>query len=848
MINLKQIKVNSVLPDGIKRLKEIANNMWFCWNKDAQNLFYEIDSDLYSEVENNPVKFLNEISQNKLNQISENEDFLKKFNSVVKEFDKYMQAEDTWFLKKYSSKKDNIIAYFCAEFGVHESVPIYSGGLGVLAGDHAKSASDLGLPYIGVGLLYRQGYFDQKIDREGNQANKFFSHNFDEMPVEKAKDEDGNDIIVEVEISNRMLYACAWKMQVGRVPIYLLDADIEKNSRQDREITYKLYGGDQEMRISQEILLGIGGVRLLKKLNIAPDVWHMNEGHSAFLGLERIRNIINETGLTFYEALEIVRADTIFTTHTPVPAGNDAFPLTLKEKYFKKYWESVGLSRQQFMDLGLQVMPEGYELFSLTILAFKISGRANGVSRLHGEVSSDLWKDVWEDIPQSENPVTYVTNGVHTLSWIAPDIHELFDNYLGKDWKHYIAKKETWKKIDNIPDQELWQVHVKLKKKLIRFIRDLLKNQLERNHANLSDINHIDELLDPSALVIGFARRFATYKRATLLFRDIKRLKKIMNKADRKIHFVFSGKAHPADKGGQALIKNIHEIAKQEGFEGKIFFLENYSLRVARYMVRGVDVWLNNPKRPLEASGTSGQKVPVNGGINFSILDGWWDEGYNKKNGWAINPEITTFENDEEQADFDSSSLYDVLENEVLETFYRKDQNGLPLKWIKMMKESMKSVIPEFSMDRMVKNYTKKLYVPAADTGQNLKMDSLENARKVARDRYNVLSAWDNINVENIEGLEILQNPRLGKTYNLKVEVIPKNLSKENIKAQLCIYDKNKQVVDIVDFNSAEEKKVIKYTLQYKWEKSGLFYAGLRLVPYFENMIHPYETGVAYWL
>jgi starch phosphorylase len=757
-----------------------------------------------------------------------------------------MNENETWFSKTYPQHKDKKIAYFCAEFGVHESIPIYSGGLGVLAGDHTKSASDLGIPFIGVGLLYRQGYFDQAIDYDGSQKNEYFWHDFTEMPIELLKDENGEDIVIDVDIAGKKLFARAWKMTVGRVKIYLLDADIEQNTPEMREITYKLYGGGHDMRISQEILLGIGGVRLLKKLGEDPYVWHMNEGHSVFLALERIRNMINEKGLGFYEALEAVRANTLFTTHTPVPAGNDAFPLNLMEKYFGNYWTELKISRQQFMELGVQKMPEGFELFSLTILALKVAGRANGVSRLHGDVSSKLWQEVWKDIPPCENPITYVTNGVHTLSWMNKDMRILLNKYLGDNWHNNITDLKMWEKIDEIPDEELWEMHNKNKRRMIDYIRMVIKRQFRRYNFSQFDIDAVDTLMDENALIIGFARRFATYKRATLIFRNIERLKRIFNLEGKKIHIIFSGKAHPADKGGQALIKKIHEIARQEGFQGKIFFIENYSLHVARYMVRGVDVWLNNPRRPLEASGTSGQKVPVNGGVNFSILDGWWDEGYNGKNGFAINPDVITVEDDEEQADIDANSLYEVLEKEVIRIFYERE-NGLPKKWIKIMKESIKSVVPVFSTANMVSNYTSKLYVPCMESAEVFSKNDFEIAKKVASDKFNIRTNFSGVRVEKFENT-LKNEGKVGEGGKVVVEINPGNLNENYLSLEFCVYDKNENVIDVKEFELKEKSSNLKYEIEYRFEKSGEFKYGIRIVPKYENYIHKYELGMAYWL
>ncbi|RMG31896.1 MAG: alpha-glucan family phosphorylase, partial [Methanobacteriota archaeon] len=616
-----QINVVPKLPKRINRMEELAYNFYFAWHKDVQDIFRYVDETLWRLSNHNPVLFLKRVSQKRLEEVSQDERFLRLFDEALEEFDRYMTQNNTWFSKAYPAYKNKTIAYFSAEFGIHESLPIYSGGLGVLAGDHCKSASDLGIPLVGVGLAYYQAYFTQRIDAEGNQIADYTNYDFNNLPLILEKDKKGNPIKIKVELAGRDVFARIWRAQVGRVPVYLLDANIEDNTPEDRVLTSRLYGGDQEMRISQEILLGMGGVRALRALGIKPDAWHMNEGHSVFLGLSRIRELVREEGLQFNEALEAVAANNIFTTHTPVPAGHDAFPLTLKDKYFKQYWESVKIKRSEFMELGLEIQPAGYQIFSLTILAFNLARFANGVSELHGRVSRELWKSVWPDVPVEEIPIGHVTNGIHTLSWAGREMAELFDKYLGPDWKRRLTYKDYWVKVDEIPDEQIWKVKRVLKEKMIKHLHRRLMEQYERNGMGLLQTKKIGSVLNPDALIIGFARRFATYKRATLIFRDKERLAKLLNNPDRPVQIIFAGKAHPKDLEGQKLIKEIWELSQQEPFKGKIILVEGYDINMARHLIAGTDVWLNNPRRPHEASGTSGQKVPVNAGINLSVLD-----------------------------------------------------------------------------------------------------------------------------------------------------------------------------------------------------------------------------------
>ena len=711
MYVFNKITVNPQLPKRIEKLSEIANNLWWSWNTEFLRLFKKIDSDLWEMANKNPVKFLKNVSQEKLENVSNNGSFLREYDKIVENFENYINSKNTWFSKKYSENTEDLIAYFSAEYGLDQILPIYSGGLGILSGDHLKSASDLGLPLVAVGLLYKNGYFHQKINGYGDQETEYKNIDIDNLPITKVKDEEGNDLIIYVKFPKRRLYLKVWQVNVGRVKLYLMDSDIEENHEEYRNITTTLYGGDQEMRISQEIVLGMAGVQLLKKLGLNPTVYHMNEGHSSFLILELIKNVIKEKELSFEIAKDIVSSKTVFTTHTPVPAGNDIFPLDLVEKYFEDYWKRFGISKEEFMQMGMKPNPEPNSGFNMGILALKISGKKNGVSKLHGAVSRELFAEVWPEISPDESPITHVTNGIHTCSWLAPNLKELYNEYLMPYWQDNIYKNETWEKINSIPDEKLWNVHMQRKQKLMEVVKSNITARLRRAGFPYEEINDITSKLNPNALTIGFARRFATYKRATLLFRDLERITGILNNNDKPVQIIIAGKAHPKDKEGQDLIKYIHEISMKPQFRGKIFLLENYNMEMSRYLISGVDVWLNTPRRPMEASGTSGQKAAVNGVINFSILDGWWAEGYNQKNGWAIGTN-KEYNNYEIQDNEDSESIYNTLENKIIPVYYDKNKKGISTKWIEIMKNSIISSGGEYSTSRMLVDYTNKLYMP----------------------------------------------------------------------------------------------------------------------------------------
>ena len=711
MYIFNRVTVNPQLPKRIGRITEIANNLWWSWNTEFLRLFKKIDIDLWERCDKNPVKFLKSVDQVKLEDASRDLQFVREYDKIVENFDGYMNSKNTWFSQKYPENKNDLIAYFSAEYGLDQTIAIYSGGLGILSGDHLKSASDLGIPLVAVGLLYKNGYFNQRIDRYGMQQPEYRDINLYDLPINPVKDVDGNDLIIYLKFPKRRIYLKVWEVNVGRVKLYLMDSDVDVNNEEDRDTTARLYGGDQEMRIRQEIILGMGGVNLLKTLGLKPTVYHMNEGHSAFLNLEIIKNTIKEQQVSFDVARDIASSKTIFTTHTPVPAGNDIFPISLVEKYFKDFWPRLGLTREQFLQLGMKPS-EGLEAgFNMGIFALKIAGKKNGVSKLHGDVSRELFAEVWPHIAPSESPITYVTNGIHTCSWLAPKLKELYNKYLIPYWQDNIHEDYVWEKIKCIPDEKLWAVHVDRKIKLLALVKENVTRRLRREGVSYEEINEITSKLNPEALTIGFARRFATYKRATLIFKDLERITQILNDSNRPVQIIFAGKAHPADKEGADLIKYIHEISMKPQFKGKIFMLENYNIEISRYLVSGVDVWLNNPRRPMEASGTSGQKASVNGVINFSVLDGWWAEGYNQKNGWTIgtNAEYPSYE---EQDKEDSESMYYTLENKIIPMYYDKDRNGISKTWMELMKNSIISTGGKYSTARMLVDYTNKLYIP----------------------------------------------------------------------------------------------------------------------------------------
>ena len=705
------------LPKRLARLNELAYNLWWTWQPEAGRVFRRLDSALWERLGHNPIRFLREIGRPRLNQVAKDKEYLALFDRVFADFDSYMDQTGTprpnsvqrW-TKTHPELNGRPIAYFSMEFGLHETLPIYSGGLGVLAGDHLKEASDLGLPLTGVGLMYAQGYFSQRITEDGWQEALNNMLDFSNLPALPVLDENGDRLCVDVEFPDRTVSLGLWEIRVGRVPLYLLDSNLDPNTDSDKQLTARLYWSDLDRRVMQELLLGVGGVRALRALGYNPSVWHMNEGHAAFLTLERARELV-AGGKTFERAIEKTRRQNVFTTHTPVAAGNDEFPLWLIEKYLGALWPQLDLRREQFFDIARHQMPQG-ETFSMGVLALRHSQGRNAVSELHGRVARKMWQFLWPDKEVEDVPITHVTNGVHVSNWMARRLINLFSDYLGKGWYDHLDEPELWSQIDEIPDFELWAVRQHLKRKLTFYMRERVRDRWTVGGFHPVQVVSSGVLLNPYALTIGFARRFATYKRASLVLTDVERLLNIINRPNMPVQIVFAGKAHPADESGKQLIQYVYRQVKRAETGGRIVFLEDYDMNLARYLVQGVDVWLNTPRRPLEASGTSGMKAALNGALNFSVLDGWWREAYNGRNGWLIG-EDRELESQSVQDAQDAESLYTTLENEIVPLFYERGPDEIPHEWIARMKDSLKTIIPQFSTRRMVKEYVERLYMKA---------------------------------------------------------------------------------------------------------------------------------------
>lgn len=855
MYIFNRITVMPQLPERIRGLSTIANNLWWSWNTEFLQLFKMIDIDLWESVNKNPVKFLGLVSQEKLDSLTKDKYFLEQYDEINNNFNAYMESNNTWFAKNYPNNHGDVIAYYSAEYGLDEILPIYSGGLGILSGDHLKSASDLGIPLVAVGMLYKNGYFHQEIDANGIQKDHYTKIDIDALPIIPVKDEVGDDLYIEYDLPKGTLYLKIWSINVGRTKLFLMDSDVDKNIDEYRNITLQLYGGDQENRIRQEIVLGMCGTKLLNRLNIVPTVYHMNEGHSSFLTLELIKNIMEEKQVSFNIARDIVSSKTVFTTHTPVPAGNDIFPLSLIKTYFAGQWDKFGISEEEFMKLGMapnaSIENSG---FNMGILALKISGKKNGVSKLHREVSSELFADVWPNIISNESPITYVTNGIHTCSWLAPNLKRLYNKYLMPFWQDSIYDNSVWEGIANIPDYELWNEHVDRKRKLINLVKENTTERLRRSGYSYEQISKIVDKLNPNALTIGFARRFATYKRATLIFRDLERITQILNDETKPVQIIFAGKAHPHDKEGQDLIKFIHELSLKPQFIGKIFILEDYNIGMSRYLVSGVDVWLNNPRRPLEASGTSGQKASVNGVINFSVLDGWWAEGYNAKNGWKIGNEIN-YDDYETQDNEDCESLYTTLEKKIIPTYYDFDEMGTPVKWTQIMKESIITTGGEFSTSRMLVDYVNKLYMPLCNLTNRYYSDLL-HVTEFNDWKKTAITNWNKIVITQ-EGEDNINNQIIdaGNIIDVKCKVKLPNISKDNINVQVyCgqILDNGKldniTIVDMELKDSDEDSKIYSYEAQIDLKTGGNYGYTFRVMPKHKMLLDAENMNLVKWI
>jgi glycogen phosphorylase len=692
------------IPDRIQKLEELAYNLKWSWDFRARQLFKRLDQQLWKNTQHNPVRLLNEIAPARLQEAAKDPDFLREYEVTMKNLDRNGTQSAKWFPREFKDISKEQFAYFSAEFGLHTSLPIYSGGLGILAGDHCKESSDLGIPLVGAGFVYPQGYFHQRIQHEGWQEDVYELLERKNAPIEAAAD---GRFLVELNVGALSVFVVVWRVNLGSVPLYLMDTDVEENTHGDRELTARLYGGDKDHRVRQEIVLGVGGVRILRALGLRPTVWHANEGHTAFMLLERVRELVQE-GSSFAAAVEQVSSTSIFTTHTPVPAGHDAFPFHMMEKHFAGYWDELKLTRQEFMDLG-----RFGDSFNMTVLAMSLTKWRNAVSHMHGRVTRRMWQVVWPELREEQVPITSVTNGVHAPTWIASELGDLFDRYLGQEWVERHDDMSFWNRVMDIPDEDLWEVHQHLKRKMLAFVRERARSRWSEDRVEPRQVIAMGTLLDPDALTIGFARRFTGYKRAALIFQDLNRIRSLMLDRWRPVQIIFAGKAHPADEHGKHLIHQIYSLAADQGMAGHVAFVENYEMHAAHFFTQGVDIWLNNPRPPLEACGTSGQKAAMNAVLNVSILDGWWFEGYNGNNGWAIGdpPEDLEVHYDDNA---DSEALYQLLEQQIVPLYYERGHRGLPHGWIQMQKETLRSIVPRFCARRMVKEYASRMYVPAA--------------------------------------------------------------------------------------------------------------------------------------
>jgi starch phosphorylase len=850
------------LPDALKGLDFIARNYFWVWTPEFVELFKRIDNKLWIACGHNPVRFLGGVSQERFEELTENQGFLNELNHAVEKLNSYLK-EPKWFNKINSETSEPLMAYFSAEFGIHESLPIYSGGLGALAGDHMKSASDLGLPIVGVGLLYQKGYFRQYLNIDGWQQELYIENDFHSMPLELVRDSDGEPLTVTIKYPDENVMAQVWSVSVGSVQLYLLDSNLPFNSSEGRMITANLYGGDREMRIRQEIMLGIGGLRALIAMGINPTVCHMNEGHAAFMALEKIKQLRSKSDMTFNEALEATKAGNVFTIHTPVKAGLDEFSTELMDKYFNGYIGQLGIERKRFLGLGKNNPEDGNESFKMPILALRLSTYCNGVSKLHGEVSRKMWANLWPSVPINEIPITSVTNGIHVKSWLSEEFNCLYERYFGPGWEEEIEDNTDWGNVEQIPDEEIWRNHQRCKGHLIVFSRKRLKAQMQRRGTYHTELNWAEEVLDPEALTIGFARRFASYKRGNLLLRDPERLVKILNNPQKPVQIIFAGKAHPRDNEGKEIIRQIIHFASKYNVRRRIVFLEDYDINVARVLVRGVDVWLNTPRRPMEASGTSGMKAAINGALNLSTLDGWWVEGYSPEIGWVVgNGE--SYDDLGYQDIVESQAIYNLLENEVVPLYYTRAADDLPRAWIYRMKKCIKRITPRFSTTRMVREYASRFYLPADEKFRHFNADGNKRARDLANWKAKVTNAWGRLEIkdvqievkENNEGqLVDLKKPQLKVGSDLAVKVLIKldRVAAEDISVELYhgpvdswgnIEKGTSEKMTICDDGSDWERwfcGVVKCT------QTGQYGLAVRVLPNHKDMIRTYDLGLILW-
>lgn len=837
----KEVNVKSTLPSELKCLDELAHNMWWAWNYEARNMWKSLDSDLYEEVGHNPVMLLDRLSYERKEAIVKDKAIMESVKQVYKKFRDYMDVEP--------DATRPSVAYFCMEYGINQVVKIYSGGLGMLAGDYMKEASDSNVNMCGVGFLYRYGYFKQTLSMDGQQIAKYDAQNFNSLPVERVLDENGQPMVVDVPYMNYQVHAYVWAMNVGRIKLYLLDTDNDMNSEFDRPITHALYGGDNENRLKQEILLGIGGILTLKKLGIKKEIYHCNEGHAALCNLQRLIDYIKE-GLSFNEALELVRASSLYTVHTPVPAGHDYFDESLFGKYMGGYPQMLGITWDEFIGMGRTNPEDHSERFCMSTFACNTCQEVNGVSKLHGWVSQRMFAPIWKGYYPEESHVDYVTNGVHFPTWTATEWRKVYAKYFDKNYIYDQSNESLWHAIYNVPDAEIWETRMALKKKLVNYIREKFAATWLKNQGDPSRVVALLDSITPNALYIGFCRRFATYKRAHLLFTDLERLSKIVNNPERPVKIIFSGKAHPADGAGQGLIKKIFEISQRPEFLGKIIFLEDYDMQLARRLVSGVDIWMNTPTRPLEASGTSGEKAEMNGVVNLSVLDGWWVEGYREGAGWALKQE-RTYQNQGYQDQLDAATIYSLLENEILPLYYNRNEQGFSEGWIKTIKNSIATIAPHYTMKRQLDDYYDKFYSKEAANFKKLAANNNRLAKELAAWKETVAERWDAIRVVSKDD-SALSAAETGKEYTLRYVIDEQGLN-DAVGLELISIKTDKNGEDHI-FSKREFKMVGRegnnYTFEATFEPdvAGAFKSCVRMYPKNENLVHREDFCYVKWL
>jgi len=841
--NWKEFNVKSTLPKELECLDEIAHNMWWVWNYDAREMFRRLDHQLYDKVAHNPVQLLDQLSYERKQEIVDDKEIMANVKAVYKHFKDYMSVP-------VDANRPSV-AYFSMEFGIHNSLKIYSGGLGMLAGDYIKEASDSNVDMCGIGFLYRFGYFKQSLSMDGQQIANYDAQNFNSLPIERTLDENGNQVVVDVPYMNYCVHALVWQANVGRVKLYLLDTDNDMNSEFDRPITHALYGGDWENRLKQEILLGMGGVLLLKKLGIKKQIYHCNEGHAALCNLQRLVDYVKE-GFTFNQAMEIVRASSLYTVHTPVPAGHDYFDKDLFGKYMGGYPQMLGISWNEFIGMGRTNPDDDNERFCMSTFACNTCQEVNGVSMLHGWVSQKMFSGIWNGYYPEENHVGYVTNGVHFPSWCATEWRKMYDKYLGKGFYEDQSNEELWHGIYNAPDTEIWETRMALKQKLVKYIRDKFAESWLKNQGDPARVVSLLERITPNALMIGFCRRFATYKRAHLLFTDLDRLAKIVNNPERPVLFFFSGKAHPADGAGQGLIKRIFEISQRPEFLGKIIFLEDYDFQLARRLVSGVDIWMNTPTRPLEASGTSGEKAEMNGVVNLSVLDGWWVEGYRQGAGWALKQE-RTYENQGYQDQLDAATIYNMLENEIVPLYYDKDENGMSKNWIKVIKNSIATIAPHYTMKRQLDDYYSKFYCKLAERSAKINANGYQLAKEIAQWKESVAERWDAIHVVSSDTSVFSTGAETGKNFKLQYVIDEQGLN--DVVGLELVSLENEQDSGDRSIHRKDEFKMVKhegnlYTFELEVEAlhAGCYRTAVRMFPKNENLPHRQDFCYIKWL